>query len=131
MQYVRYEEEIIHKQGIELVGWTYDKIVNPSQMSSALEPLSRLRNAIKERQCKFVRLPPQEIKARIAAYDNRIEKGETQARKRKTRKDKGKRRNVPQASLSDEDDSGSEDGPPSKRQQLDTGNDSDASLLES
>ncbi|KAF8326485.1 hypothetical protein F5887DRAFT_1197076 [Amanita rubescens] len=132
MQYVRYEEEIIHKRGVELVGWTYDKIVNPSQMSSALEPLSKLRNAIKEGRCKFVRLTQQEIKERIAAYDNRIEKGEMQARKRKTRKDKGKRRNVPQASLSDEDDSDGEEGRPSKRRQLGTGDDdSDASPLES
>lgn len=131
MQYVQYEEEIIHKRGVKLVGWTYDKIVNLSQMSSVLKLLSKLCNAIKEGQCKFVWLTQQEIKERIATYDDRIEKGEMQAWKCKTCKDKGKRCNIPQASLSDEDNNDSEEGQPSKRRQLGAGNDdSDKSPLE-
>lgn len=92
MQYIRYEEEIVLKLGIELVGWMYDKIVNPSQLSSALEPLSTLRNALRDGQCKFVRLSPPEIKQRIAAYQEKLNDGQVQKRKRKTRKDKGGRR---------------------------------------
>ena len=103
MQYVRYEEEIVHKRGVELVGWTYDKIVNPSLLSSAVEPLSILRDALRDGKCKFVQLSPLKVKQRIAAYQEKLNDGQAQKRKRKTRKDKGARRSKISRAVVDED----------------------------
>jgi hypothetical protein len=54
MNYINYEEAIVQRYGIELVGWTYDKFVNPSEFSSALGPLRKLIDAINAGECKFV-----------------------------------------------------------------------------
>lgn len=127
MQYARYEEDIIHKRGVKLVGWTYDKIVNPSQLSSALKPLSTLRNALRDGTCKFVCLSPQEVKQRVAAYHDKVRCGQLPVRKRKPRKDKGTVRHKISQAVVDDDSSGNE-GAPSKKQRLDSGNsDTDAS----
>lgn len=111
MQYARYEEDIVHAHGIELVGWTFDKIVNPSQLSSSLGPLKELRNALKDGSCKFVRLEPEDVKKRIAAHRAKIQP-------RKIRKDKGTtRRRRKSAGLIQDDEHG--DGGPDGRDDAD------------
>jgi hypothetical protein len=42
MQYVNYEEDIVLHYGVVLEGWTHDKFVNPSKLSSTLPPLQKL-----------------------------------------------------------------------------------------
>jgi hypothetical protein len=46
MQYVNYKEVIILQYGLELQGWTYDKFVNPSELSTSLPSLRKLLDAI-------------------------------------------------------------------------------------
>lgn len=38
MQYVNYEESIVQRYGVVLEGWTFDRFVNPSELSTALPP---------------------------------------------------------------------------------------------
>lgn len=89
MHYTRYEEEIIQRYGIELQGWTYEKIINPSLLSSSIPPLKTLLDALMAGTCKFVKLSASERKEREAAYMAKIASGEVEVRKRKQRSDAG------------------------------------------
>jgi hypothetical protein len=92
MHYVRYEEEIVQRYGIELQGWTYEKIINPSLVSSSLLPLKTLLDVITAGTCKFVKLSASEKKEHEAAYMAKIASGEVEVRKRKRRSDAGVRK---------------------------------------
>ena len=89
MHYAQYEEEIVQRYGIELEGWTYEKLTNPSDLSSSLPPLKALRDAIISGTCKFVKLTAAEKKKREGAYMAKIKSGEIELRKRKRRSDAG------------------------------------------
>lgn len=99
MQYTRYEEEIVQRYGIELQGWTYEMLVNPSTLSSSLPPLKTLHNALIAGTCKFVKLSAAEKEAREAAYLAKIASGEMELRKRKQRKDIGLKRKSKRARI--------------------------------
>ena len=124
MQYVHYEEEIVLKRGVKLVGWTYDNIVNPSTLSSAIQPLRNLRDAIKQGQCHFRRLSPQEVNNFKATYEDKVRQGQIVRRQRKPRKDKGVRRRkatgttAPLEEDSEASDSDDDRPPPQKKQQI-------------
>ena len=92
MNYARYEEEIVQRYGIELRGWTYEKIMNPSLFTSSLPPLMTLRDALVEGTCKFVKLTAAERKERETAYMEKVKSGEVEVRKRKRRSDAGSRK---------------------------------------
>lgn len=92
MQYVNYEEAIVQRYGIELQGWTYDKLVNPSELSTAVDPLRKLLNAINSGDCKFVKLTAEERRKRRETYNAKIASGELKAHTRKTRSDSGKKK---------------------------------------
>ena len=92
MHYTRYEEEIVQRYGIELQGWTYEKLMNPSTLSSSLPPLKALHDALITGTCKFVKLTAAERKARETAYMAKIASGEVELRKRKRRSDVGVRK---------------------------------------
>jgi hypothetical protein len=108
MNYINYEEAIVQRYDIELVGWTYDKFVNPSEFSSALGPLRTLIDAINAGECKFVKLKPEERQKRLETYKAKITAGELKARERKTRSDAGKKKK--RKRHSDHDASGSDEG---------------------
>ena len=107
MHYTRYEEEIVHRYGIELQGWTYEKILNPSLLTSSLPPLMALRDALVAGTCKFVKLTAAKRKEREAAYMEKIKSGEIEVRKRKRRSDagtsKGLKRARPEVDAADDD----------------------------
>lgn len=89
MQYANYEEDIVQRYGIELQGWTYEKFVNPSELSTAIGPLRGLMDAIKNGDCKFVKLTAEERRKRKETYRAKVDSGEVKARKRKRRSDYG------------------------------------------
>jgi hypothetical protein len=95
MQYANYEEAIVLKYGIELIGWTHDKFSNPSELSNALEPLRTLLEALNNQSCKFVKLSFSEHRAREAKYRADIASGAIAVKQRKTRKDAGTKRKGP------------------------------------
>lgn len=88
MQYVCYEEEIVLKRGVKLIGWTYDNIVNPSTMSSAIQPLHSLHDVIKQGQCHFMQLSPQEVNKLKAAYEEKVHQGQVLPHQHKPHNDK-------------------------------------------
>ena len=92
MHYTRYDEEIVQRYGIELQGWTYEKLMNPSTLSSSLPPLKVLHDALVKGTCKFVKLSQAEREAHEAAYMAKIASGEVELRKRKRRSDAGSKR---------------------------------------
>ncbi|KAJ7673734.1 hypothetical protein DFH06DRAFT_915712, partial [Mycena polygramma] len=92
MQFVNYEEDIVLKHGVKLVGWTADKFVNPSELSSAIPPLQTLLAAIKDGSCKFVKLTTQERLDREAKYEEDVAAGIRVRKHRKTRCDAGTKR---------------------------------------
>jgi hypothetical protein len=113
MQYANYEEGIIQCYGIELRGWTYERIVNPSDLSTAVRPLGKLCNAINSGNCKFVKLTAEERHERLEAYKAKIATGEMKACERKQRSDAGLKKRKSKAMV---DDSESEDGHDPKHQ---------------
>ena len=95
MYYVDYEEKIVQRYGIELVGWTYEKFVNPSELSTSLPGLQQLLDAINNGSCKFVKLTPLQVSERRQALQKKISEGNVPAPKgRKPRKDRGTKRGV-------------------------------------
>ena len=56
MHYVDYKEKVVNHYGVELIGWTYEKLVNPSELSVLLPGLCQLLNAINSVSCKFIKL---------------------------------------------------------------------------
>ena len=56
MHYTDYEEKVVQHYGVELIGWTYKKLVNPSELSTSLPGLCQLLEAINTGSCKFIKL---------------------------------------------------------------------------
>lgn len=124
MKYVDYEELVVFKYGVELLGWTFDKFASPSSLSTSLPGLRKLLDAINNGKCKFVKLSPLEVKRRREEREKQVEGGTITAKTRKTRKDagtkrprttKGKKRAAD--NVSDSNAIGSEDNRPHKRRQ--------------
>ncbi|KAF8210735.1 hypothetical protein K438DRAFT_2011299 [Mycena galopus ATCC 62051] len=92
MQYVNYKEDIEHRYGVELVGWTPDKWCNPSKLTSSLPVLRTLLNALKSDECKFVVIPDTVLKACKAACEADIATGRIEGKHRNPRSDIGKKR---------------------------------------
>jgi hypothetical protein len=92
MDYMYYEECIVLKYGVALVGWTCERFVNPSDLSSSLVVLTTLRDALRDEKCKWVKLTPTERKARHDAWDTGVESGKVVRRSRATRSDINKKR---------------------------------------
>ena len=97
MYYVDYEEKIVQRYGIELVGWTYRKFVNPSELSTSLPGLQQLLDAINNGTCKFIKLTPLQLSERRHALQKSIIDGEGNVlapKARKPCKDRGTKRKV-------------------------------------
>ncbi|KAF8236827.1 hypothetical protein L208DRAFT_1215032, partial [Tricholoma matsutake] len=87
MQYINYEEGIIQHYGIEFKGWMYEKFVNQSELSMAVEPLCKLVDTINAGDCKFIKLTTEEHWEHLASYRAKIIAGELKAHERKTQSD--------------------------------------------
>lgn len=92
MQYLYYEEDIVIKEGVDLIGWTQDRFVNPSELSSSVSVLTELRDVLKDGTCKWVKLTAVERKARKAAWVTAVAAGKVIQRVRSARSDIGKKR---------------------------------------
>jgi hypothetical protein len=93
MHYADYEEKVVQRYGVELIGWTYEKLVNPSELSTSLPGLRQLLEAINTGSCKFIKLTQDQLKQRREEHQKAIEDGSLPAPKtRKPRKDRGTKR---------------------------------------
>ncbi|PPQ82115.1 hypothetical protein CVT25_014277 [Psilocybe cyanescens] len=109
MHYLCFEEDIVLRYGIDLVGYTYKKLMNPSDLSTSLPLLKALLDALENGTCKFVKLSAQELKKRQDAYNTKLISGEIEPHKRKRRSDagvkqKGKHAHVNNAADRDEEE---------------------------
>jgi hypothetical protein len=100
MQYLNYERDTVLRHGVVLEGWTHSTWANPSELSTSLEPLRKLLDALKNDTCKFVKLTSEQRQKRQEAYNKKVDSGEIQVQRQK-RKDAGKKRKQ-------QDDAGSE-----------------------
>lgn len=91
MQYVNHDE-LTQKYGVELQGWTFEKLVNPSLLSTSLPGLRRLLDAINDGNCKFVKLSPLEVKKRREELQKNQDEGLVPVKTCKPRKDRGTKR---------------------------------------
>ncbi|KAJ6631845.1 hypothetical protein B0H10DRAFT_2206257 [Mycena sp. CBHHK59/15] len=92
MEYVHYREDIVVKHGLELIGWTADKFVSPSELSSSLHVLGKLWDTLKEGTCKWVKLSPAEHQARKDAWKADVADGKVVPKARNPRSDIGTKR---------------------------------------
>lgn len=89
MCYVKYEQDIVTKYKVELVGWpTSIKFSNPSEIGTVGD-IRKLRQALKVGECKWI----VQSRGQQAAYAEMLAKkvaaGERVVKKRKERSDKG------------------------------------------
>ena len=91
MQYVNYDE-LIQKYGVELQGWTFEKLVNSSLLSMALPGLRHLLDTINNGNCKFIKLSPLKVKKRCEELQKKQDEGITPVKACKPCKDRGTKR---------------------------------------
>ena len=91
MHYVNYEDAIVQRHGVKLVGWTYSRFINPADINGVAD-IWTLRDALRSGACHWIRLSNQELQDRKADVEARRERGEVVAKKRKERSDKGMKR---------------------------------------
>ncbi|KAJ7124577.1 hypothetical protein C8R43DRAFT_838839, partial [Mycena crocata] len=92
MSYEHYYEDIVFWYGVELIGWTADRFVSPSNLSSSIPVLTTLRDAIQNGDCKWVKLRPSQRKRRAAKWAEDVAAGRATPKERNERSDKGKKR---------------------------------------
>jgi hypothetical protein len=92
MCYVKYDQNIVTKYKVELVGWPASiKFANPSEIG-IVDDIRKLRQALMVGECKWI----VQSRGQQAAYTEKLARkvaaGEQVPKKRKQRSDKGKRR---------------------------------------
>jgi hypothetical protein len=113
MQYTNYEEGVVHRYSVKLVGWTFPSLesptlISPSEMSTSLPALKELHDALRDGTCDFQTLSRDELTTRIAKHKADITAGRAVQRVRETRSDAGIKR--PRAARDEEDEQ--DDGEP-------------------
>ena len=92
IQYANYEELVIQNYGVELQGWTFEKLVNPSLLSTLLPGLRCLLDAINSGDCKFTKLSPLEVKKHHEELQKKQNEGTAPVKTCKPYKDCGTKR---------------------------------------
>jgi hypothetical protein len=116
MHYTDYEEKVVQCYGVELIGWTYEKLVNPSELSTSLPGLRQLLEAINTGSCKFIKLTQTQLKQRREEHQKAIDDGSLPAPKtRKPRKDRGIKRKRTVNDKENEDENGDDGTQPASK----------------
>jgi len=88
MNYDNYDEKIVQRLKVKLVGWPFDKVISPAKLYTVSE-LRTLRDTLRSGACCWVRLSKQELKVLANETAVRREGGEVIGKTRKARSDKG------------------------------------------
>ncbi|KAJ7765463.1 hypothetical protein DFH07DRAFT_955705 [Mycena maculata] len=120
MQYVWYEEDIVHRYSIVLLGWTFPQLVNLSELSTSLPALQELYDALKEGRCFFKKLTMEELATRKEDWLKDVKAGVVERKHRGTRSDKGVKRKA-----RDDDSDGKGDGNNNDQQEDDDSDEHD------
>jgi hypothetical protein len=110
MSWVWYEEDIVQKYSIILVGWTFPELANPSTLSTSLPALQELHDALKNGDCHFKKLTPEELADRKKNWLADVNAGRRERKHRAERCDKGVKRSRAQVDDEDENDKDDEGG---------------------
>jgi len=102
MNYANYNMAIVERYKVKLIGWTYDKFVNPSLIGT-MPDICMLRDALKSGECKWIKLDRHQLQAHRDEIKKRQENGEVLGKPRRERSDKGKTRRRKDSSDADED----------------------------
>lgn len=116
MNYTNYETAIVERYRVNLVGWTFPRLVSPSEIGT-IDDIRTLRDALKTGACKWVRLSKRELAAHSEAVAQWREDGEVIGKKRKERSNKGVKRKRKDKGREEEDEESAEDvaGPSKKK----------------
>ncbi|KAJ7785380.1 hypothetical protein B0H14DRAFT_2630594 [Mycena olivaceomarginata] len=118
-----FEEDVVQRYGVKLVGWTAGKDpVDPSNLSTSQSVICTLLTAIRNGECCFKKLGPTEAAERRKKWEEDIAAGRVTAKHRASRCDAGqphKRVRDDSDNDSDDNDGEADDGtacpPPTKR----------------
>jgi hypothetical protein len=99
MSYTWHEEDVVHRYGVVLEGWTAPRFINPSELSTSLPGLRTLLDAIKNGDCAFRKLPQKEAATRRKKWDEDVTAGRVAAKTRAPHCDAG----IPRKRRRDED----------------------------
>lgn len=92
MSYVNYEQDIVTKHKVELIGWPASiKFANPSEIGT-VDNVRKLRQALKVGECKWIAQSRGQQAAYAVKLAAKIASGQVAGKKRKQRSDKGKTR---------------------------------------
>ncbi|KAJ6459685.1 hypothetical protein C8R45DRAFT_1109541 [Mycena sanguinolenta] len=114
MDYIYYKECIVLKYGIIRIGWTCERFVNPSDLSSSLIVLTTLRDALRDGACKWIKLTPAERNGRREAWEADVAAGKVVRRSRATCSDINKKRKVIDEDADESDPSQEMNGEPTE-----------------
>jgi len=112
MNYDNYEEKIVQRLKVKLVGWPFENVISPAKLYTIGEPRT-LRDALRCGACCWVKLSKSELKVHADNMATRRKAGEVIGKARKERSDKGVKvgpRRKPGACDESGDDEQSEDG---------------------
>ena len=87
MNYDNYDEKIVQKLKVKLVGWPFEKIISLAKLDT-IDELQTLRDTLQSGACCWVQLSKQELKVLSNETMMRRERGEVIGKTRKTRSDK-------------------------------------------
>ena len=88
MNYDNYEEKVVQRLKVKLIGWPFENIVNPVKLYTVGE-LRTLRDALRSGACCWVKLSKTELKVHADSLAVRRKAGEVIGKTRKERSDKG------------------------------------------
>src|ERR1700722_1825072 len=75
MNYANYNMAIVEHYKVKLIGWTYDKFVNPSLIGT-MPDICMLRDALKSGECRWIKLDRHQLQAHRDEIKKRQENGE-------------------------------------------------------
>ena len=94
MCYVKYDQNIVAKHKVELVGWPASvKFANPSEISN-VDDIRKLHHALNIGECKWIVQSQGQQAAYAEKITRKVAAGELVVKKRKQRSDKGKPRGL-------------------------------------
>lgn len=126
MNYDNYEEKVVQRLKVKLVGWPFEKIVSPAKLYTIGE-LRTLRDALRCGACSWVKLSKSELKVHADNITMRRTAGEVIGKTRKERSDKGVK-SGPRRKRGAHDEESESDGESTSRTPADTTAVSSASL---
>ncbi|KAK7016039.1 hypothetical protein R3P38DRAFT_2542991 [Favolaschia claudopus] len=86
-----FEEDVVQRYGVVLEGWTTERIMDPSLLSTSVTVIRKLLDAVKTGECAFRKLSREEAADRLKKWEEEVSAGKVIAKHRAPRCDAGQR----------------------------------------